>query len=705
MPDRHRRRARRLLVLAALALLGGVVGLPLLGAGLHGADAVDLPYTLEVTPTASLADGDAVTVMVHAAVGQRVGISGKVSICRDGETYTTTNDILPFVGGKCPDKPVSSSASGPWPIRPYPNGSTALGTIRVGTGTVEWGPATAPTQFNLTCDPTHPCRLVVEIPMEGGQRYIDSSTLLTFSDDNPIGSCGGSNPAAITSGGPDRLLGAWVDWTRAQCTATSSQASTQAVLAGEGEGQDSFHAGTVDLTYSAVGPSFPGDPPATPRAGVPVPVALNAVVVGMLGGYPTAAPDWPSNVPRPFGSVQVTMAEMATLFGKGPFSFGAESFPTMQSRNAELLSVAANNSEKPNPQAPAGAGTVSWLASSAFDALAPDQWKTPPLMVTGNPPDVPRGVHESFALASPPFVPALFDLYSSQANLKKLVAENEFKPYNYGPIWILTDLATARELGIPTAALQNGAGEFVAPTDAALQAAASTFETQADGTVLPDIDASAPGAYPLTFVEQAVAPAEPLLDAACTPRTASQALLAGWLEFVTGPGQASLPEGLIALTPDLAAAASTQRAKVGASEPTGDCAPEETTTTTSTTTPTSTPRGTENPNLPPNIPPSGPGSGPTGGGPTGPTGFASGPLPGDGGSDGDDGGPDDSGDDGAESDEDDDGGAIDLPGLASSPGARTVAGAGALLGLAVLGGVGGAMSSGRRIRWPWRGSK
>ena len=39
----------------------------------------------------------------------------------------------------------------------------------------------------------------------------------------------------------------------------------------------------------------------------------------------------------------------------------------------------------------------------------------------------------------------------------------------------------------------------------------------------------AAGAYPLTFVEHAVAPTEPLLDTACEPRAASQELLDDWL--------------------------------------------------------------------------------------------------------------------------------------------------------------------------------
>ena len=40
-----------------------------------------------------------------------------------------------------------------------PDEDELLGKIHVGTGTVEWGPESDPTQFNLTCDASNPCRL------------------------------------------------------------------------------------------------------------------------------------------------------------------------------------------------------------------------------------------------------------------------------------------------------------------------------------------------------------------------------------------------------------------------------------------------------------------------------------------------------------------------------------------------------------------
>jgi hypothetical protein len=69
--------------------------------------------------------------------------------------------------------------------------------------------------------------------------------------------------------------------------------------------------------------------------------------------------------------------------------------------------------------------------------------------------------------------------------------------------------------------------------------------------------------YPLTFVEYALAPATPLVDATCTPRAGSQALLTTWLSYITGPGQKILPKGFEPLPPALATEAATPVAEVG----------------------------------------------------------------------------------------------------------------------------------------------
>lgn len=578
---------RRRAVATAIAIVVVIGATVLTPAGLPAEPAAAQTggYSVEVTPRTGLVDGQALDVVVRAAPGSRLGDSGIVRACRDGVSYTTTDDVNPFVGGHCPDRPVSSSASQPWPIRSYPDGSAAVTTFRVGTGTVQWGPESDPTQFSLTCDVSQPCRLVIAITVDG-RSVIDASTLLTFGTDNPIGACGGSEAEALSTGGPDRLSGAWIAWTRAKCVSDGSRVATLAVLAGEGEGQTALASGQNDLTYSAVGSAFPGSTPAVTRPSVSVPLALNATVIGVLGGYGSSAADWPKGVPKPYEDLKVTMDEMATLFGQGRYLFDAYHFDTMQQRNPELAgALSLTNGDRGNPLAPAGAEMVTWSATSAFDTLASASWKSPPQAIDGNVPDAPRGVHTSLALADPPFTFSLFELYSAQGQVKRLVADFEFRPFSYGPIWILTDLATAREFDIPTVALQNSAGEFVQPTDASLLAASSSLVRQPDGTYLPAVGAEGSGAYPLTFVEHAVAPTDALVDDTCTPRAGAQQLLADWLAYLGGAGQTVLPDGFVPLPAELAADAATSRAAVGTTtaaacapeppaEPTGPPAPE-----------------------------------------------------------------------------------------------------------------------------------
>jgi hypothetical protein len=94
-----------------------------------------------------------------------------------------------------------------------------------------------------------------------------------------------------------------------------------------------------------------------------------------------------------------------------------------------------------------------------------------------------------------------------------------------------------------------------------------------DGRRTPDPGATAPGAYPLPMLEYAMAPAEPLVDEACSPRTESQQVLSFWLAFLTGPGQEGLGAGFVPLTPDLAAEAELAIARVGTSRSTAACSP------------------------------------------------------------------------------------------------------------------------------------
>src|SRR5205823_6084738 len=161
---------------------------------------------------------------------------------------------------------------------------------------------------------------------------------------------------------------------------------------------------------------------------------------------------------------------------------------------------------------------------------------------------------------------------------------NGLSSNNSGGVWFLTDLATAQSLGLTTVELQNASGDFVEPTPETMAAAVPTMKADAAGMLIPDPRAGAASAapglaapYPLTFVEYGLAPAAPLADATNACRTDSQALLRGWLTYITTTGQTVLPAGYQPLPADLRAQAAVAIAKVGATPASTPCTPPRTT--------------------------------------------------------------------------------------------------------------------------------
>jgi hypothetical protein len=157
-------------------------------------------------------------------------------------------------------------------------------------------------------------------------------------------------------------------------------------------------------------------------------------------------------------------------------------------------------------------------------------------------------------------------------------------PLSGASLWAMTDAETAATIwgGLDDFAVQSADSlsaapadaTYVAPTNASMQAAAANMTAQPDGTLLPDpqggaVDGVEP--YPLTYVEYAIAPAQPLLNADCTANTAAQTALNEWLTFLVSAGQQDLPTGMAPLPSTLTAEALTAIAKVGAAAPA--CAP------------------------------------------------------------------------------------------------------------------------------------
>jgi hypothetical protein len=301
---------------------------------------------------------------------------------------------------------------------------------------------------------------------------------------------------------------------------------------------------------------------------VAVPVAVNAMVVGLAGGYQTEnAPDWPARLPHPFHDVKLTADELASLFGRSLHSHFRDTYgPAVAARNQPQFDVSLNRTEGGGiiPVAYGGPHAGTRFFTAYLDTVAPDVWKASP--TPGDGPD--RGVYAKLANVTPDFTNVI-ETVSAMAGFEKAYFGVQEANNVFGPGYFLTDYATAKRLGLDLVSIQNAAGEFVAPTPDSITKGLSTMTAQPDGTLAPDPTEAQAGAYPLTMVEYALAPAGPLVDTERSCRRAdSQALLGEWLTFLTGDGQAVLDD-FVPLTGPLRSEAVSAVAEVGAAAPPG----------------------------------------------------------------------------------------------------------------------------------------
>ena len=577
-PLRRVWRRRRTAVLLAVATVAASFGWAL-APGPSSAQTPNPPFTVEVSRTTGLRDGEVVDVTVRANPGVRINSGDSIMrVCRPGVTYAAAADLNPL-NGKCPANGTSSSAEASAQLLAVADGSLAEGDIAVSAGNPVWSVFGRP-DFTLECGPGAPCLLVVQVGTStsagGPVTHHFVTRELTFATNDPTAGCGSRNPAAISTAGSDRMQAVWAATTLAQCASgATGGASSSFAPTGEGAGLEAFASGQRDLAYTASGyRSVEGLNPATQRSTVYTPVAMNAVVIATLGGGQviTDEPAWPVGKTRPYSPpLQLTAAEAATLIGKGQFFLSFDRGPDVIARNPQLASgIYFNQSggKYVNPLAVQDPTAVSLYMTSFLDSVAPDAW------VAGPAADfAPRGVHAQLGTATPGFESALMPI-SSQSQLRAMANVDVRQTVsNPQPGWALTDYATAMELGLQPVAIQNTAGEFVLPTPESIAAGVSTMTVEADSRRVPNPQATAAGAYPLAMVEYAMAPAEPLIDATCAPRTDSQQVLSSWLSFLTGPGQAALGDGLVPLTPQLADQAQASIAQVGGAPSTARCTP------------------------------------------------------------------------------------------------------------------------------------
>lgn len=562
------------MLVATLLLLSG---LPF-GATKASATNAPTPWSVTVTPTTELSDGARVRITLRTDVAHPIS-SAKAQVCRAGVNYGTSTSFVPnddfAIGGpNCPSIPISTSAD-----LSVSDGNTYTNAIRpsgesftllVGVGTVGWNDTSGQPQ-TLTCDAQNPCDLVVQargIDADGVLRWVPFVQHLTYRIDDPIAGCGGPTPGIVSSSSSDRMSRLWVDLTLAQCHSPGAQtgAVSSSSFAGEGSAMDMFSRSDVDLVYSGVGyDQTVGlgrgnlSEPLTPRDSVNIPIAVNATVLAVGNGHPDSNGD-----KVPYSDVKLTLDEVTALLTGGPDQIG-NLLPAIYARNPDLQATGMFSSQSSiRVGAVPDAESTTWFMTGILDSLRSSGWKVPNNNSFGPDAGRDRGTEASFALADPSFQGVL-NLYTGTSILDKTIKLQSTN--DYGGIWTVTDLATARFLGLTVVQIQNASGAFVEPTQASMMAALASMNATSDGRLLPNFNVAATNGgvepYPLTFVEYAIAPLKPLVDSRCNPRATSQQNLKNWLTYLVHDGQQLLPDGLEPVTPAMATAGDAAIARLG----------------------------------------------------------------------------------------------------------------------------------------------
>jgi hypothetical protein len=119
-------------------------------------------------------------------------------------------------------------------------------------------------------------------------------------------------------------------------------------------------------------------------------------------------------------------------------------------------------------------------------------------------------------------------------------------------LWSIIDESDAQRFLIPAAALENAAGKYVKPTNAAMAAAVKNMTKTSAGTLQTNYTTTDPAAYPMTMVIYAAVPTGGITSA-------KAAAIAKFLDFVAGRGQTTgtapgeLPVGYLPLPDSLRA--------------------------------------------------------------------------------------------------------------------------------------------------------
>ena len=274
---------------------------------------------------------------------------------------------------------------------------------------------------------------------------------LSYADSDPLATCGGAAPGALSTGGSDALVDAWTLWTLDQCKKPGQTgAATRASFVGEGQAVQQFDSGLLDLAYTSAGtdPTVGLDPTGTTRPSVAVPVGIGAVTVGVGNGYGA------NGKKVPFPTISMTADEAATVVAAGSYMSSDEEAPVV-ARNPELAPFFAPSTDMQSG-VPSGTSASSWYLSNYFTKVAPNSWRVPPVGAAGPDAGHPRGVFNDFGTASPDFT--LLTTYSGRPALDTLLFRIVQNTFLLGGVFVVSDLTTAKAETLAPVAIQSTAG-------------------------------------------------------------------------------------------------------------------------------------------------------------------------------------------------------------------------------------------------------
>ncbi len=472
--------------------------------------------------------------------------------------------------------------------------------------------------ISVNCLPSAPCTLALAVWTEnalvpGQVSVYFVGVPVSFQSSSAGLACNGPAPGQINSESPDRLGETVTQWGIDACKSGLAGGQSLTFNLGSSNSDDqslcSFASGSVDLAYSGIGYGQQGSAfnpsncqggaqPARPY--VAVPVGLNAVVLGHSPNQvqPTPFRSFGTGL-SDFPQLKITIAQFAQLLSNGGYvdpSPGGAQIPDTGIWSSQLgQQLLALNPSLANAfqdscsgcvivgtgsgvgvAATSGTDATTYLTTSVLNALVPGQLVSAP----NHQADLQAaqlGTVSNFGTPPP--------AYDVQTYTGRSILAHYMTPLSGSAWWAVTDAATAAATwgGLDDVALQSpdslsatspANATYVAPIAPAMQAAVANMTTQPDGTLLPDPQGGAVGGtepYPLTYVEYAIAPAAPFMNADCTPNTAAQTAMHDWLTFLVASGQQDLPPGMAPLPSSLVTQAQADIAKVG-SGPAG-CTP------------------------------------------------------------------------------------------------------------------------------------